>query len=507
MVVLAFAGTVLLYAGVRELYRPRGNPVPSVWQSEGGPEQLPFYRTLREPAVLRLKQTLRFHEGDALVLPRISGNRLVVRVNGQPAAAIGAPRGTGNIWTAFHWVDLPGSGEAEVEIELSGAYDLGIREVPWVAPAAEYALFRWVTGFVFGEIYWLVAGVILALAALQIYYARIDARLRASYYLNTAGVLLGAVYLFDFAFRPDTGSLASYLAARKIMLCAGYAAPLFMLTAMEQYTRRRIRFAYGTGMLTLVSVGLVISAPSLSALKDLTVYAAALAQMNWLFLLWISFRTRHNVIIFALTFFYFTLVGSLFSMILTSSHIFLIQIGYLFAIISVVYNMIEEFGRLHEDFRLAYRKSRTDPLTGAYNRFVLDEVTVEPGDAVVLVDMNNFKGINDKFGHHAGDRVLVEWVKSAQLHTGQSDMIVRTGGDEFVIVLRGAREADMDRILEDFQNRVQDLPASFSFGIETIETTLQDAIRRADQRMYAQKRKSRTAWVRRLLRRDAKETA
>ncbi len=85
-------------------------------------------------------------------------------------------------------------------------------------------------------------------------------------------------------------------------------------------------------------------------------------------------------------------------------------------------------------------------------------------------------------------------------------MIVRTGGDEFIILMRGAQEADMNRILEDFQLRVQDLPASFSFGIEKIQTTLQEAIHNADQRMYAHKRKGRTAWLRRLLQRR-KESA
>lgn len=500
MVLLAIAAYAALYAGIKELYRPRGQAVPSVWENAGAAQTLPFYQLLNAPQTIRLKQKISYREGDALVLPRISGNRLIVRLDGQPVAAVGSPRGTGNIWTAFHWVDLPGSGTADVEIELYGTYDLGIREIPWIVAGGEHVLLRWTAALIFAELYWIVLGVIIALAGLQVYYARIDARLRKSYYLNTAGVLLGGFYLFDFAFRTDTGSLASYLAARKAMLCAGYAAPLLMLMAMEYYTGKKIRLAFVSGACTAAATVLVLSAPSLSALKNITVIAAGLAQLNWLLLLWIAFRTRHNVIVFAVTFFYLTLIGSLFSMISPHSHIFMIQIGYLFAMISVVYNMIEEFGRLHEDYRLAFRKSRTDPLTGAYNRFVLDEVTVEPGDAVVLVDMNNFKIINDRFGHHQGDRVLVEWVKSAQLHTGQSDMIVRTGGDEFIILMRGAQEADMNRILEEFEMRVQDLPASFSFGIEKIQTTLQDAIHNADQRMYAHKRKSRTAWLRRLLR-------
>ncbi len=508
-IVFAILAYGAVYFLLHLLYHPIGQVLPRQWTDSADQKvELPFYRLVDQPSTIRIKQKVIVPRGSALVLPRVSGNRILIFLNNQQVAAIGAARGTGNIWTGFHWIDLPDvAGESVLELEITGAYDLGIREVPYLAPSGDIALFRWVTSVLFNELYWLVLGLILALGALQIYYAQIDPRLRKTYWLNTAGILLGGFYLFDFAIRSDSGTMTSYLWARKLMLSAGYAAPLLMLMAMEYYTRKKLYFSKFTLLTTAVAAGLAISAGSLSDLKKWSVLTAGLAQLNWLFLLIIAFRTRHNVIVFAVTFFYCTLVGSVFSMISPSSHIFMIQIGYVFAITSVVYNMIEEFGRVHEDYRTAYRKSRTDPLTGAYNRFILDEVTVEPGDAVVLIDMNNFKVINDAFGHHAGDRVLVEWVKSAQLHTDQSDMIIRTGGDEFIILVRGARETDMNRILEDFQQRVSDLPASFSYGIEKIQTTLHDAIQNADQRMYAHKKNSRSTWIRRLWQRRQKKTA
>lgn len=506
MILLALVAYGLTYTLISGLYRPRGPATQPVWQvvETDKQQQIPFYKLLTAPESVTLRQTIQYSAGSVLVLPRVSGNRISVFVNNIPAGSIGSASGTGNIWAGFHWIDLPdteSSKDALLEVRLFGTYDLGIRELPYIAPARDNVLFRWTTGLLFGELYWLVIGIILALSALQLYYARIDTRLRKSYWLNTAGVLLGGLYLFDFALRSDTGSMTVYLWARKVMLSAGYLAPMFMLMAMEFYTRKKLYFSRATAVTTALGVLLVLSASTLPSLKQMSVYGAALAQLNWLFLLFIAFRTRHNIIVFAVTFFYLTLVGSLFAILSGHSHIFMLQIGYVFAIISVVYNMVEEFGRVHEDFRNAYKKSRTDPLTGAYNRFVLDDVTVEPGDAVILVDMNNFKTINDRFGHHAGDRVLVEWVRSAQLHTGQSDMIVRTGGDEFIILVRGAKETDMTRILEEFHRRVQDLPASFSFGLEKVHTTLHEAIQNADQRMYAQKRRGKSTWIRSLLQR------
>lgn len=508
-ILLALLSYVAAYLLIQELYRPRGETLPRTWidvsTSGNRPQEIPFYKLVDAPSQIRLEQKINFPGGSGLVLPRVSGNRIVVSINGQPVSSIGAPGGTGNIWTGFHWVDLPDefSGkEVTLAIEILGAYDLGIRELPYLIGTREHVIYRWFTGVLFGELYWLVVGVILALAALQSYYARIDTRLRRAYWLNTAGVLLGAVYLFDFAMRTDTGSLAFYLWARKIMLSAGYVAPLLMLMAIEVYTRKRTVFARFTAVSTAIAVGLVMYAPTLAQLKTLSLYSAGLAQLNWLFLFIIAYRTRHNVIVFAVAFFYFTLIGSMISMISSNSHIFMIQIGYVFAIVSVVYNMIEEFGRLHEDFRTAYQQSRTDPLTGAFNRFVMDEVKVQPGDSVVLIDMNDFKDINDRYGHHAGDRVLVEWVKSAQMHTHEGDMIIRTGGDEFIILIRNGNQSNMERVLEDFQLRLRDIPAAFAYGIEKIETTLHDAIQNADQRMYAQKRRTKSTWIRSLWRRQ-----
>ncbi|MCE9599286.1 MAG: GGDEF domain-containing protein [Spirochaetia bacterium] len=511
-ILLALLSYAAAYLLIQELYRPRGETLPRTW-SAGNPgktQEIPFYTLVDAPTVIRLEQKLNYPIGSALVLPRVSGNRIVVSIDGNAISSIGAPGGTGNIWTGFHWIDLPDAyseRNTTLSIQILGAYDLGIRELPYVVKAHNHVLFRWLTNVLFGELYWLVVGVILALAALQSYYARIDRRLRKAYWLNTAGVLLGAFYLFDFAMRSDTGSLAFYLLARKLMLSAGYIAPLLMLMAIEVYTRKRTFLARFTTVSTLIAVGLVLYAPNLAQLKTLSVYAAGLAQLNWLCLFIIAYRTRHNVIVFAVAFFYFTLIGSMISMISSNSHIFMIQIGYVFAIVSVVYNMIEEFGRLHEDFRTAYKQSRTDPLTGAFNRFVMDEIVTGPGDSVVLIDMNDFKNINDKYGHQAGDRVLIEWVKSAQMHTHEGDMIIRTGGDEFVILVRKGNESDMGRVTEDFQLRLGDLPAAFAYGIETIETSLHDAIQNADQRMYSQKRKTRTTWIRSFLRKRLASSA
>jgi diguanylate cyclase (GGDEF)-like protein len=85
-----------------------------------------------------------------------------------------------------------------------------------------------------------------------------------------------------------------------------------------------------------------------------------------------------------------------------------------------------------------------DPLTGLYNRrFAEERLRAEIARAerkglsmvVVLLDLNDFKKINDRYGHPTGDQVLKEFAKSLSSSTRGSDLAVRWGGDEFMLLL------------------------------------------------------------------------
>lgn len=94
----------------------------------------------------------------------------------------------------------------------------------------------------------------------------------------------------------------------------------------------------------------------------------------------------------------------------------------------------------------AEAQALTDPLTGLANRRALEgELAREcglagrggPGFAVLHVDLDFFKAVNDTLGHAAGDLVLTEVARTLREQTRKSDTVARVGGDEFVIILRG----------------------------------------------------------------------
>jgi diguanylate cyclase (GGDEF)-like protein len=131
----------------------------------------------------------------------------------------------------------------------------------------------------------------------------------------------------------------------------------------------------------------------------------------------------------------------------------------------------------------------TDSLTGAQNRRGLDDLMdrMQGRAYLVIVDLDEFKLYNDTFGHLAGDRVLIDF--SAMLHqeTRRNDVVVRYGGEEFLIVLAGADQQRAELVVGRWAQAWgrNASGTTFSAGITDLEGD--DALRRADTSLYAAK--------------------
>jgi diguanylate cyclase (GGDEF)-like protein len=158
------------------------------------------------------------------------------------------------------------------------------------------------------------------------------------------------------------------------------------------------------------------------------------------------------------------------------------------------------------------RLSRVDPLTGALNRRGLDEVFPEEDAgqdepiSLVLVDIDHFKLVNDDHGHAAGDDALLAVVHRLGASCRKGDAVVRLGGEEFVLVLPGARVLDAERIAERARRAVEaspivtsagPLPITISAGVaERRPGESKDSLlRRADEAMYEAKHQGRNRVV------------
>ena len=136
----------------------------------------------------------------------------------------------------------------------------------------------------------------------------------------------------------------------------------------------------------------------------------------------------------------------------------------------------------------------TDPLTGLLNRtgmFALVEarssgVRLPEPRALVVIDLDRFKGINDREGHIAGDRTLRDFGRALRVVMGPRDVAVRSGGDEFVLLLPRTDVTDAAALVARLRGVV---PVEWSYGITQWmgAEPFDLAWARADRQMYVQK--------------------
>jgi diguanylate cyclase len=167
-----------------------------------------------------------------------------------------------------------------------------------------------------------------------------------------------------------------------------------------------------------------------------------------------------------------------------------------------------EVERLMSELSQASEMVRVDPLTGALNRKGMDEVMQREVArtrrqnaplSLALLDLDNFKQINDQLGHRTGDMALQHLATVTRETLRPQDTLVRFGGEEFVIVLpdTGMEEAvkAMERVQRELTRRYfladnNKLLITFSAGVSVLGANEEpaDALRRADQAMYLAKR-------------------
>jgi diguanylate cyclase len=184
-----------------------------------------------------------------------------------------------------------------------------------------------------------------------------------------------------------------------------------------------------------------------------------------------------------------------------------------------LHTLAQEVQTLRGDVEKAQQASLTDGLTGAYNRLafdthikkLVDRHSISPtACALLMLDIDNFKQINDQYGHLVGDRVIMALVQRCRTLIRHDDLLARYGGEEFVVVLHGASLRQglkkaraickgVAGVLYaiDEQHPHQTIAFTVSIGVSALQRgdTVEDIIARADKALYAAKHQGKNRAV------------
>ncbi|MDG2764789.1 GGDEF domain-containing protein, partial [Vibrio parahaemolyticus] len=151
-----------------------------------------------------------------------------------------------------------------------------------------------------------------------------------------------------------------------------------------------------------------------------------------------------------------------------------------------------------------------DQLTGVYNRNYLNVAIHKMNKSkysaisIIFADIDGLKFVNDGFGHDYGDKLIMEVSSILKDSTRKSDIIVRYGGDEFIIFLPNTDVSELNHVTKRINdsinyfnntNQLNPMRISLSIGSCTIysdEITIDDGIKKAEDLMYTEKLKQRT---------------
>jgi diguanylate cyclase (GGDEF)-like protein len=148
--------------------------------------------------------------------------------------------------------------------------------------------------------------------------------------------------------------------------------------------------------------------------------------------------------------------------------------------------------------------ANVDELTGLYNRRSLNRILEREVErcardqeslVVLLVDLNGFKEINDRYGHAAGDEVLRRFAQLLDGTMRKVDFLCRYGGDEFVVVMPDARRADGETVKQRIESKLdeandeREIAITASIGLYAgCPESVSELLREVDLEMYAEKR-------------------
>lgn len=419
--------------------------------------------------------------------------------------------GQANIWGGSGYFPIPLGilrGEHKVQIDIYAVENLSLLTSPYIVDINKHEFKYLGIKIMNNYVVNFIMGITFTLGILFISLGFIDRK------KERLRVLLGIAFLLMSGFFIDFISneilLIPYLLYKKLILsCLSFGFIItyvvIISTLDEKIVKRRIIY-----ILLLVLIGfLLIFMPNTLALLNnssllitivgIVVYISVLMHPKLKF--W-KINSINFIVVGIISLSFFT-IRFLYYSLLKVPHTDLVHLGVFIYIISLFLYFVSDYMKQSKEIVVEtsradhyFNKSVIDPLTNVNNRHILSYINLESSSFVLFIcDLDNFKTINDDFGHKAGDQVLMKFCYLIKRFIRESDYIIRLGGDEFAIILTGCSGERGEEIgfkiwdaINEETVKVDNIVFNFSAsggGVESLPGEDFDrAMRRADKNLY-----------------------
>lgn len=317
-----------------------------------------------------------------------------------------------------------------------------------------------------------------------------------------------------WTFESATGLLSDYDSFGYPLLLAAFAVSLLILLATPRHHHRAERLSYFGFALYCIC-----STQFFDTLADETRIYTIANTLQWMSLLYVTafvlFRKWEAIgaaaavfMVSALSLWLLYMRGHLdhwdiaYNSLLVNAYV--VHLLILVSLSLLVFTQ-HAFDRMRNETKVLEDAALTDPLTGVVNRRGLERLLKEhaaaPGRpmALILLDMDNFKGVNDTQGHLFGDQVLRTIVDRLRHGLRGADVIGRWGGDEFLVLAANASADEACMLADRLRRSASDLPESAAGGVTLSAGVMiwdgtggpEEALRCVDDALYAAKQGGR----------------
>ncbi|ACL69160.1 GGDEF domain-containing protein [Halothermothrix orenii] len=455
-----------------------------------------------------------------IIIHRLAGQWYRVYINDVLIGSLGdIKKGYSNIWNAFGVYDLDQDllqERNELVIEVYGLYEVGLLGYPVMITDNVTAnrLSNWFI-ILIRNIKLVAIGVLLTAFIILILLIKMSKKIKREYVYYALGAFTIIFMVLDYQvmYRLPVPPILF----KKFIISGIYLASFFISIGL--YKQFKVQLNLVLGLMVLGSAGYLIIFPGnmvdFKKSYSLLNLLISLNVLGWFYAGALNFKKSLYARVFSICSFvlfvlascdiYHILMNRGFVISMSIIGVAVFSIGIVFLIIIDYIIMQGQVVYEKKKSRFFYEKSIRDSMTGIYNHhYIVSTLSrmKEPFSLVVL-DLDNFKNINDTYGHLAGDEVIKNVAINLQNSIRKYDYVGRYGGDEFVIILMNCSLDELKMMAKKIKRAVEEpvykykgnkIRVTASMGIynATEKEEGEQVIYRADQALYAAKKSGRS---------------